>query len=157
MSISGEPEILKRGKIFHKLIQKEWEEEAAGNPHSERVVRLLTGKRGRVDILVDDIGADQVTIVEVKSTDWDTIKPTNLRRNIRRHIRQIWRYIDSQLELLGLTVYAGIIFPKLPRDPARLKLIELMFEEEGIQVVWHDETIEETRIRNLEKTRDENK
>ena len=78
----------------------------------------------------------------------------NVRRNVRRQVRQIWGYIESQIlngEHVeggeGKDVCPGIIFPKRPRDKERMKLIEDMFEEEGIPVVWHDESIEERKGR----------
>jgi hypothetical protein len=70
-----------------------------------------------------------------------------VRRNARRQIKQIWDYIDSQLKAKR-DVSPGIIFPKRPKHRARMKLIEDMFEEEGIPVVWHDETIEERKARS---------
>jgi hypothetical protein len=148
MSNKREPDILKKGKEFHKLIQKEWLATAKdGVPKPEQSLTKLNGRRGRVDIFIDEIDKDFISIVEIKGTDWDRIKPANIRRNVKRHIRQLWGYIDSQLEGLGMSVCAGIIFPKLPRDYDRLKLIESMFEEEGIQVAWQNETLEHLRQR----------
>ncbi len=151
----SEPEILRRGKLFHKLIQKEWKDEAEGAPHSEKKVPFKGKRYGRIDIYVDEIGESLVSIVEVKSTDWDKIKSSNIRRNVRRQIRQIWRYIDSISELKGMDISAGIIFPRLPSDHERLNLIESMFVEEGIQVVWHNETKAECKLRNQGEVRDE--
>jgi hypothetical protein len=37
-------------------------------------------------------------------------------------------------------------------DKIRMKLIEEMFEEEGIPVVWQDETIEERKVRSCVST-----
>lgn len=146
-----EPELLHRGKQFHRTIQREWAKEAAGCIHPERVIRLLKDRSGRVDILVDEIGKDLIAIIEVKSTDWDKIKPANVRRNIRRHIRQIWRYITAQVDLEDRIVSAGVIYPRMPQDPRVMEVIESRCEAEGIQVVWHDETIEEVRIRNRKR------
>jgi hypothetical protein len=69
-----------------------------------------------------------------------------VRRNVRRQIRQVWNYIESQLKTKK-DVSPGIIFSKQPQDKERMKLIESMFEEEGIPVVWQDETIEERKMR----------
>ena len=66
-----EPEALKRGKRIHKLIQDEWIDEAKGGTHrTERYIKRLNGKRGRVDILVEEMG-DFVSVVEIKASDWD--------------------------------------------------------------------------------------
>ena len=102
---------------------------------------------GRVDIFVGEDGDDVlVAVAEVKASDWDAMKPQNVRKNVRRQVRQIWDYIESQLEL-GKEVSPGVVFPKRPSDHDRLKLIEEMFEEEGIPVVWEDESIEERKKR----------
>jgi len=44
-------------------------------------------------------------------------------------------------------VSPGIIFTKRPKEQERMKLIEKIFEQEGIPVVWQDETIEERKAR----------
>ena len=153
--MSREPEQLRRGKQFHRQIQQEWVEEAAGTIVPERTVRLIGGRRGRIDILVDELGENLIAIIEVKATDWDQIKPENIRKNINRHIRQIWRYANAQVEMNDRIVSAGVIYPHMPQDPALVSLIESMCENDGIQVVWHDETIEEVRARNRMKHRSE--
>lgn len=154
--MNREPSQLHRGKAFHRLIQQEWEREAEGDVKSERHIRKPNGRKGRVDVFVnDDDPESSIAIVEVKATDWDKIKKKNLRRNIRRQIRQIWSYIESQIlngqyvkDGEGKDVCPGIIFPRRPKDRERMKQIEEMFEEEGIPVVWHDETIEERKMRS---------
>ena len=153
MTRRTEPADLRRGKRFHKRIQEEWLATAKdGTPRPERHIKRLSGKAGRVDILVEELGDDLVSVVEIKATDWDRIADKNVVRNVRRQIRQVWSYVEAQLELEGLQVCPGVIFPKLPRDPARLELIESLFNEEGIQVVWHDETVEHLRQRMASKT-----
>ena len=142
---TNEPERLRRGKAFHKALQKEWEAEAEGDVRSERRITKPSGRRGRIDVHVGDGG--MVVVVELKATDWDRMTDAAVRRNVRRQVRQIWQYIESQLAE-GRDVSPGVIFPHLPADPQRVCLIERLFEEEGISVVWHDETIEELRQRN---------
>ena len=145
---SKEPPPLTRGKIFHKLIQEEWlKTNKSGIPRPERTIKKLSGRGGRIDILVEEIGDNLVSVVEIKATDWDIMAEKNIKRNVRRQIRQIWSYIDSQLDIYGKEVSPGIIFPNIPKDLSRLKLIEAMFNEEGIQVVWHDETMEDVKKR----------
>ena len=142
-----EPEILKRGKQFHKLIQDEWLTTAkGGTPRPERYIKRLHGRSGRVDILVEEMG-DFVSVVEIKFTDWDKMAEVNVVRNVKRQIRQIWSYIDAELELYQMQVCPGIIFPKLPHESKRLELIESMFNDNGIQVVWHDESLEHLKKR----------
>ena len=157
MSTSKEPVQLKRGKQFHKLIQKEWLDTAKdGKIRPERYIKKVNGRQGRVYILVEEIETDLVSVVEIKATDWDRIKRRNLRRNIRRQIRQVWDYVESFLQPSGQQVCPGVIFPKLPEDPMRLALVESMFEEEGIQVVWHDESIAHLKSRTEKRFREHN-
>jgi hypothetical protein len=147
MTGSREPKQLRQGKRFHKKVQREWLQTAKnGKPIPERSIKKLNGRNGRVDILVEDFG-DFISIVEIKATDWDQMTEKNIIRNVRRQILQIWSYIDSALELEGQQVCPGVIFPKLPRDPERLHRIESLFNDEGIQVVWHDETLQHLRKR----------
>ena len=60
-----------------------------------------------------------------------------VRRTVRRQIKQIWEYVDSQLPE-GKEVSPGVVFPKRPEDLSRIKLTEDILEEEGIPVVWQD-------------------
>ena len=151
-----EPEELRRGKAFHKEIQAEWESDAEGIVYRERTVLVRGGWKGRVDVFVDTDEPDGViAIVEIKASDWDKMADKAVRRNARRQINQVWKYIESQIKDgkmvatgEGKGVSPGIIFPKRPADKKRMKLIEEMFEEEGIPVVWHDESIEEARKRS---------
>ena len=143
-----EPERLRRGKDFHKAIQKEWLETAQGIILPEKTIRRLTKRRGRIDIFVDDdSNENHVAVVEIKASDWDRMKPRAVRRNAMRQVRQLWSYIDAQLELEGKEASPGIIFPTRPSDLERLEAIEQIFNNSGIQVVWHDETIDELRER----------
>lgn len=140
-----EPERLKKGKAFHKYIQEEWLRDAEGRVSPEKYIVVTKGKKGRIDIFVD-AGDEELVVVEIKNTDWDLMEEKNVRRNIKRQIRQIWKYIDSQFNHKN-TVYPGIIFPKLPTDSTLVEKIETMFNDEGIAVVWSDETIENTKKR----------
>ena len=142
--MSKEPKRLRRGKDFHRKIQKEWLDTAEGVILPEKTIRRLTGRRGRVDIFVDDDSDENhVAVIEIKASDWDRMKPKSVRRNAMRQVRQIWSYIDSQVDLEGKDVSPGIIFPTRPSDKNRLEEIEDIFNDWGIQVVWHDESIEE--------------
>lgn len=143
----AEPESLRRGKRFHRLIQQEWLETAKdGRPLAERTIQRINGKYGRVDILVEELG-DFVSVIEIKATDWDRMKEKNVKRNARRQIRQIWSYVDAELTLYDKEVCPGVIFPEIPKDPVRTELIESMFNNEGIQVVWHNECIDHLKKR----------
>lgn len=141
--ISNEPEPLKRGKRFQKVIQAEWAATAQRNVRSERWVLKQCGRRGRVDVFVDDSDPEgSVAIVEIKATDWDRMTDKAVRRNSRRQKSQVVGYIESQIKAGGYmptgeqkSVSPIIIFPKQPRDPQRRELIENLFLQEGIVVV----------------------
>ncbi len=143
-----EPKQLTRGKAFHKQIQKEWIETAQGTILPEKTIQRLTKRKGRIDIFVDDDSdVNHVAIVEIKASDWDRMKPKNVRRNALRQARQVWSYIDAQVELEGKDVSPGIIYPKRPLDIKRLEEIERILNNRGIQVVWHDESMEDLKER----------
>ena len=142
----SEPSRLKRGKLFHKKIQSDWVKEAEGDIKLEKGITKPSGRKGRVDILVDP-DCEMVAIAEVKTTDWDRMTDANVRRNAKRHIRQIWNYIESQLAE-GKEVCPGFIFPKRPKSLNRMRLIESLFEEDGIPVVWDNESIKERKARS---------
>lgn len=146
----GEPERLRDGKAFHRKVQEDWVRTAEGEPEPERPCVKPSGRAGRIDIHVD-VDAGLVAVVEVKHSDWDRMTPAAVRRNVKRQARQLWSYIDSQMQGLGQDhpreVCPGIIFPQRPTDPDRMRLIEELFESEGIPVVWEDETIQQRRAR----------
>lgn len=156
MKRTNEPEQLRRGKIFHKKIQKDWVETAQGDVKAERTILKRNQRKGRVDVFVDDDDPEgTAAIVEIKASDWDKMTKPAVRRNIRRQIKQIWDYIESQIldgeyvpTGVRKSISPGIIFPIRPKDENRLKLIEESFWDEGITVVWDDESIEECQKRN---------
>jgi len=96
-----------------------------------------------------------VAIVEAKASDWDKMTDVAVRKNVRRQIRQVWRYIESQIVVGEFTptgeqrsVCPGIVFPTRPKDKHRMQLIEDLFLQEGIVAVWDDESIEQCNARN---------
>lgn len=156
MATNREPEQFKRGKTFHKKIQKNWIDTAQGRVRPERSVLKKGKRKGRVDVFIEDDDSEGIiAIVEIKASDWDKMNDRAVRRNVRRQIKQIWDYIETQIvggEYVptgeGKNVSPGIIFAKRPKDKELMKLIEFMFLEEGIPVVWDDESMDECRKRN---------
>jgi len=147
MNKNSEPKPLCRGKEVHKRIQKEWLDAAEGNNViSEKPVTKPSGRKGRMDIFVKS-DETLVAIAEIKNSDWNAMTSTAVRRNVKRQARQIWDYIESQLEL-GKEVSPGVIFTKRPKDLDRINLIEQLFDEKGISVVWEDESIAERKARS---------
>jgi hypothetical protein len=62
-----------------------------------------------------------------------------IRRNVNRQARQIWDYIESQLDLQK-DVCPGVIFPGLAHDSDRKRIVEELFNKQEIGVVWEEET-----------------
>lgn len=89
-----EPEALLRGKAFHRRVQREWAGEIENaTVRSEHGILLgpipetrTHERRGRIDIFVDLID-DFVSVVELKSTDWDRIGIPNRQRLLSAHCR----------------------------------------------------------------------
>jgi len=156
MTRQKEPRRLLRGKSFHKKVQADWEQTAEGEVRSEKGILKPSGRRGRVDVFVTDDDPDSpAAVVEIKASDWDRMTEEALRRNVRRQIKQVWDYIESQVRDgkhvrggEGKDVCPGIVFPRRPKEKERLEMIENLFNEEGIAVVWEDESITECSNRN---------
>ncbi len=140
-----EPERLVRGKQFHKQVQADWLENAEGEVRAEEPTVKPSGRPGRMDVFVV-ASEDLVAIAEIKSSDWDAMTEKAVRRNAKRYARQLWTYIDSQVART-LDVCPGVVFPARPSKPGRLEFVEQLFEEEGIPVVWEDESIDDRKAR----------
>ena len=140
----AEPRLLKEGKEFHRKVQHDWELTAKdGKICSENTVYLVPKKsihkrQGRLDIFVDDVG-DFVSIIEIKSTDWDAVKPKNRKKLLGSHKRQIWGYIDRYLDVEKVDVCPGIIYKSPPSTPGLREEIEGYLNKWGLQVVWYEE------------------
>ena len=140
-----EPEQLRRGKEFHKLVQANWQHDAQGGVNIEHTINLFPSssnlkhmKKGRLDIFVDELG-DYVAVVEIKSTNWDSIKQGNIRKLLSSHRRQVWKYITKYLDKDNKSVCAGIIYPNAPNNNNLQLLIESYLNDYGLQVVWFND------------------
>ena len=142
----NEPKHLRQGKKFHRELQDDWHKTATGKVKHEEEIIKPSGRKERIDIFVN-ADANLVAVVEIKASDWDAMTLTALRRNVSRYANQIWDYIESQLAR-GKDVSPGVIFPKKPKNLNRIRLIEQLFDERGIPVVWKDESIEERKARS---------
>ncbi|MCB2211330.1 hypothetical protein KQI52_04385 [bacterium] len=92
-----------------------------------------------MDLFVDEL-ADYVVIVEIKGTNWDQIKPKNVKKLLGAHRRQVWRYIDEFVDGEVFTsVCAGMIYPTAPDTPGLKEQIEEYLNEWALQVVWFDD------------------
>lgn len=139
-----EPEQLLRGKEFHRLVQSDWAGTVEGAiTQPEHTVRLeglpMKGnrvRRGRIDIFIDEID-DFVSVVEIKATDWDIVKPANRRKLLASHKRQVYRYIDKYLDVDKINVCAGIIYPQSPKRFGLKEEIETYLNDCALQVIWY--------------------
>jgi len=141
----NEPSRLSRGKIFQALVQKDFRQNTHdGTAHAEARLSFerlphLRQKFGRADILITDLGGF-VTVLEIKATDWDKIEPANVKRNLYRHQRQLFMYVEKCLEVDKLDVCLGIIYPHPPRKPGLRSSVENHLESQyGVPAYWYSE------------------
>ena len=139
-----EPRRLRRGKTFHRSVQLSWSN--VKGAIFEKAIRDLHGRRRRIDVFIDD-GEEWVSIVEIKRSDWDRMRPDRVRPNALRHARQTWLYIEPFLEHSGGYVCPGILYEKLPTTPGRVAEVESILHERGLQVVWQNESKADLRAR----------
>jgi hypothetical protein len=138
-----EPKILRAGKEFHKRVQEDWKQTASGGRIApEHTISLVPKnashtKHGRLDIFVDETG-DFVSVIEIKSTDWDAVLPRNRKKLLGSHRRQVWRYIKRYIDTEHLDVCPGIIYRSAPVTPDLKEEIEEYLNDWGLQVVWYD-------------------
>ena len=141
-----EPQQLKRGKQFQKIVQSDFNlNNKSGIICIEQHVSFedfgkLKQKRGRMDMFIYEDSDDFVTILEIKATDWDKIKPDNIKRNLYRHSKQLFNYIDKFMEVDKKDVCHGIIYPKPPNIKGFREYIETnAIELYSFPVYWYSE------------------
>src|SRR3954470_25031944 len=138
-----EPDILRLGKAFGSVVAIEdyLGLPEAGRPEQpaergsgrvrwahdgERWVRTDHGRpparRGRTDLRIelrdDESGLPVVVVLEVKNTDWRKQTPQNVRRNLNRHGRQVWRYLEPLVDRVDAGeiawVQGALVYPERP-------------------------------------------
>ena len=87
---------------------------------------------------VDEMN-DFVSVVEIKSTDWDKVKERNRRKLVSSHRRQVLKYIEEFVDGENMDVCPGIIYPRSPSTPGLKEMIEHELNDYGLQVVWYDD------------------
>ncbi|HEV7238326.1 MAG TPA: hypothetical protein VGQ36_03730 [Thermoanaerobaculia bacterium] len=141
-----EPDILRRGKEFHRRVQTDWAGEVEKSTvRLEKTILLALlsdtvkrGRRGRMDIFIDKV-EDFVTVVEIKATDWDRVLERNRRKLLGAHRRQVMRYVDQYVDHDHVNVCAGIIYPQSPRGVGLKEMVEQYLNDHALQVVWFDD------------------
>ena len=143
--MTSQPKALVRGKVFERRVKDDWEQSATGTMDMEHTIELslvrprgLRLRKGRVDIFVSELG-DFVSVIEIKATNWDRIKPANVTKNLGSHRRQIWKYIKEHTDVEKVDVCAGVIYPSAPGKEGLKERVEAYMGEYGIQVVWFDD------------------
>ncbi len=152
-----EPKILKRGKIFQRIVQQDFEEKTKGGGVfresyiSFRNYKAVRKKHGRIDIFVRD-KEDSIAILEIKATDWDKIKARNLRRNIYRHQKQLFDYVYKYLDVDNLKATYGIIYPAPPSKKGLREHIKDITENDySFPAYWYTELNENFDVSMLEE------
>ncbi len=141
-----EPRILKLGKEFHLRVLADWgastKDGRLSVEHTIKLSRRKKGvthaKRGRVDIFVDELGS-LVSVIEIKSTDWDHVKSQNVSKLLSSHCRQVCKYVEEYADTQKTDVCPVIIYPRAPCSERRKEQVEAALNGNGIQVVWYDE------------------
>jgi hypothetical protein len=141
-----QPDALLRGKAFHRRVQSDWSGQVEGSTvRPEHVIRLLRTagtmqrqRHGRLDIFIDKM-SDFVTVVEIKGTDWDRIRPKNRKKVLGSHRRQVLRYVDKFVDEDQVNVCAGVIYPSSPITSGLKEEVETYLNDHGLQVVWYDD------------------
>ena len=141
-----EPLQLRRGKQFQKIVQADYANNSLGGIIGiEETVNFnelpeVKQKSGRMDIIIHDTTEDYVMIMEIKATDWDKIKPQNIKRNLYRHSKQLYNYIDKFLQIDDKTVGLAMIYPEPPKKEGLRNQIETWaMELYSFPVYWYSE------------------
>lgn len=83
---------------------------------------------------MSEIG-NYVAVYEIKATNWDLIKPKNIKKNAWRHQHQLIKYVETYIEE-NIDVCLGIIYPFPPQKPGLRDVIEKYLEEYGTPAYW---------------------
>ena len=127
-----------RGKKFELEEKLGWKDVEAIEKRYEAYTEWQS-KSGRIDIRIDEIGG-YISIIEIKSTNWDMMKQHRFRPNTLRHARQVLRYIKKEVFDDCLQVCPGIIYEQEPTNKDTRIQVENILNEQGIQVVWRSES-----------------
>lgn len=141
---------LRDGRLFHELIARYflYEDDFV----AERSLVKSSDRRGRADLFLwVEPDRSHALIAETKWTDWECLERRgSIRRNVARHRRQIWSYLDGRvflgtglkgdsMELRTVTLQGVLVYPAAPRSAATRQAIEAEMGEWGIVPHWFDE------------------
>lgn len=141
---------LRRGNAFQEIVQADYLANSKGGGVEREFhidlskpsvgMKPVSHKTGRVDIWVDMLDDDQCAVFEIKATDWDSIAPGKVRRNIYRHQKQLFEYVRKYVDRDGLLVTYGLIYPFPPEtEGLRAEIEELAMSTYSVPVYWYTE------------------
>jgi len=130
---------VKRGRRFETWEWSKWDGPDHEGVESEAST-AWKGRRGRIDLRLVDEEDGHSVVVETKATNWDKMAPHRVRPTALRHVRQLWRYIDAEVE--SRQVLPALVYPTEPITPGRKEQIEAILNERLIQVVWRELDLE---------------
>jgi hypothetical protein len=139
-----QPEHLMRGSEFERAFRARARNIAGDHPDAlilHEDVISIDGHRRRVDLLLDPHVSDPdplVVVVELKSCDWERMRPGRAMVNVRRHATQVLRYVDGWVGLRHSDAAAGIVYERSPGDSTLAAQIEALLDSLGIQTIWAD-------------------
>lgn len=143
-------QLFRKGKEFERKEKSEFLRLEGGlQVDFEKSVPTLPGHRGRIDVLIqadkhnDRSGRGYCVVIEIKSTDWDNIKPHRIRPNVLRHIGQAYKYFTNFHED-GKDVILAVCYPHTPSCNKTRQYIEQICTSQWVQVVWTDEREKES-------------
>jgi len=141
-----EPQALHRGKEFQKIVQSDFNQNnKSGILCIEKHVSFekmnsIRQKQGRMDLFVYDDADNYVSIFEIKATNWDKIIDANIKRNLYRHSKQLFNYIDKFMKIDSKDVCHGVIYPFSPKKKGLKEKIEKWaMELYCFPVYWYNE------------------
>jgi hypothetical protein len=139
-------ERLAAGQAFHRAVQSAFLCGLVdGFGFKERRWRLAGGGGGRLDLAVEvDSSEQMLVIIEIKGTDWDKIPAARVRRNLRRHLRQLQAYLDTAIAEMEAGEWPGgiagaLLYPARPASADTAAAIEAAAGEQAIMVTWYEE------------------
>lgn len=142
-----EPVNLRKGKEFQKIVQADYKNDSIdGEVGIEEFVSFknvsgIKQKSGRMDIIIHNAAGDNyVMIMEIKATDWDKIKQENIKRNIYRHSKQLYNYIDKFMTINKYDVGLALLYPEPPKKEGLKEFIEkCAMDIYSFPVYWYNE------------------
>ena len=133
--LGKEPVLLKNGKIFQKVVQSDYKVNSIGGDVGiEEHVSFddlpdIKKRNGRIDI-----------IIQIKATDWDKINQKNIKRNLYKHGKQLFNYIDKFVNVDNKNVGLGVIYPVPPKTEGLKEFIEnIAMDMYSFPVYWYSE------------------